>query len=371
VSSQTNGSGPLVEVESLKKYFPIRKGLLGREAGRVHAVDDVTFSVDEGETLGLVGESGCGKSTLGRTIVRLLEPTDGTVRFEGQDISKLGARKLRPLRREMQMVFQDPYASLNPRKRVGSIIGTPLKIHGVDGQERKKRVQELLETVGLSPEHYNRFPHEFSGGQRQRIGVARALALSPKLVVADEPVSALDVSIQSQMLNLLDDLQRELKLTYIFIAHDLGVVRHVSNRIAVMYLGKLVELSPAEELYQQPIMPYSEALLSAVPIPDPDLSEQRERIVLEGDVPSPISPPSGCRFHPRCRYMTDICREVEPPLVDYGHGHLAACHHPLNLDKETLARVEVSRRHTPESADPTVTPGDPSKETAKPITGSG
>jgi oligopeptide/dipeptide ABC transporter ATP-binding protein len=370
VSQQTNGAGPLVEVENLKKYFPINKGVLGREVGRVHAVDDVTFSVREGETLGLVGESGCGKSTLGRTIVRLLEPTDGTVRFEGQDISKLGARKLRPLRREMQMVFQDPYASLNPRKRVGSIIGTPLKIHGVSGQERKNRVQELLETVGLSPEHYNRFPHEFSGGQRQRIGVARALALRPKLVVADEPVSALDVSIQSQMLNLLDDLQRELALTYIFIAHDLGVVRHVSNRIAVMYLGKLVELSPAEELYQRPIMPYTEALLSAVPIPDPDLSEQRERIVLQGDVPSPISPPSGCRFHPRCRYMTDICREIEPPLTDYGNGHLAACHHPLNVDKETLAQVEVSRRQTPETADETVTPREPGKETAKPIPGS-
>jgi oligopeptide/dipeptide ABC transporter ATP-binding protein len=371
VSQQTNGAGPLIEVENLKKYFPIHKGVLGREVGRVHAVDDVTFSVREGETLGLVGESGCGKSTLGRTIVRLLEPTEGSVRFEGQDISKLGSRKLRPLRREMQMVFQDPYASLNPRKRVGSIIGTPLKIHGVKGEERKKRVQELLSTVGLSPEHYNRFPHEFSGGQRQRIGVARALALRPKLVVADEPVSALDVSIQSQMLNLLDDLQRELGLTYIFIAHDLGVVRHVSNRIAVMYLGKLVELSPAEELYQRPIMPYTEALLSAVPIPDPDLSEQRERIVLQGDVPSPISPPSGCRFHPRCRYMTDICREIEPPLTDYGNGHLAACHHPLNVDKETLAQVEVSRRHTPETADETVTPQEPGKETAKPIPGSG
>jgi peptide/nickel transport system ATP-binding protein len=371
VTQHTNGGAPLVEVENLKKYFPIRKGLLQREAGRVHAVDDVTFWVSEGETLGLVGESGCGKSTLGRTVVRLLEPTDGSVRFEGRDISKLGTRALRPLRREMQMVFQDPYASLNPRKRVGSIIGTPLKIHGVEHKERRKRVQELLSTVGLSPEHYNRFPHEFSGGQRQRIGVARALALSPKLIVADEPVSALDVSIQSQMLNLLDDLQRELQLTYIFIAHDLGVVRHVSNRIAVMYLGKLVELSPAEELYQRPIMPYTEALLSAVPIPDPDLSHQRERIVLEGDVPSPISPPSGCRFHPRCRYMTDICREVEPPLTDYGHGHLAACHHPLNLDKETLARVEVSRRHRPQSADATVTPADPSKETARPITGSG
>ena len=270
--SSRNGGEPLVEVRSVKKYFPIRKGLLQREVARVHAVDDVTFAVHEGETLGLVGESGCGKSTLGRTIVRLLEPTDGSVLFEGRDISSLGPRALRPLRRQMQMVFQDPYASLNPRKRVGSIIGTPLQIHGVPKGERRQRVQELLERVGLSPEHYNRFPHEFSGGQRQRIGVARALALSPKLIVADEPVSALDVSIQSQMLNLLDDLQKELQLTYLFIAHDLGVVRHVSNRIAVMYLGKLVELSPAEELYQRPIMPYTEALLSAVPVPDPDLA---------------------------------------------------------------------------------------------------
>jgi oligopeptide/dipeptide ABC transporter ATP-binding protein len=241
----------------------------------------------------------------------------------------------------------------------------------VDKSERRQRVQELLETVGLSPEHYNRFPHEFSGGQRQRIGVARALALRPKLIVADEPVSALDVSIQSQMLNLLDDLQKELQLTYIFIAHDLGVVRHVSDRIAVMYLGKLVELSPAEELYQRPIMPYTEALLSAVPIPDPDLSDKRERIVLQGDVPSPINPPSGCRFHPRCRYMTDVCREVEPPLTDYGNGHLAACHHPLNVDKATLERVTVSERHTPEAADERARPQDPGKETAKPIPGSG
>jgi len=369
--SSRNGGDPLVEVRSLKKYFPIRKGLLQREVARVHAVDDVTFAVYEGETLGLVGESGCGKSTLGRTIVRLVEPTAGSVIFEGRDISSLGTRALRPLRRRMQMVFQDPYASLNPRKRVGSIIDTPLKIHGVPKSERRQRVQELLETVGLSPEHYNRFPHEFSGGQRQRIGVARALALRPKLIVADEPVSALDVSIQSQMLNLLDDLQRELQLTYIFIAHDLGVVRHVSNRIAVMYLGKLVELSPAEELYQRPIMPYSEALLSAVPIPDPDLSHQRERIVLEGDVPSPINPPSGCRFHPRCRYMTDICREVEPPLTNYGNGHLAACHHPLNVDKETLARVTVSERHTPATADERAKPQDPGKEEAKPIPRSG
>jgi len=365
--SSSNGGDPLVEVRSLKKYFPIRQGLLQRETGRVHAVDDVTFGVQEGETLGLVGESGCGKSTLGRTIVRLLDPTAGSVLFEGHDISSLGARAMRPLRRQMQMVFQDPYASLNPRKRVGSIIGTPLKIHGVEKSERRQRVQELLETVGLSPEHYNRFPHEFSGGQRQRIGVARALALRPKLIVADEPVSALDVSIQSQMLNLLDDLQKELQLTFIFIAHDLGVVRHVSNRIAVMYLGKLVELSPAEELYQRPIMPYTEALLSAVPIPDPDLSAKRERIVLQGDVPSPINPPSGCRFHPRCRYMTDICREVEPPLVNYGHGHLAACHHPLNVDRETLARVTVSERHTPAAADERAKPRDPAKETARPI----
>ena len=371
MSGRGNGSEPLLEVNHVKKYFPIRKGLLQREAGRVHAVDDVTFAVRAGETVGLVGESGCGKSTLGRTIVRLLEPTEGSVIFEGRDISKLRTRSLRPLRRDMQMIFQDPYASLNPRKRVGSIIGTPLKIHGYDKSKRRQRVQELLETVGLSPEHYNRFPHEFSGGQRQRIGVARALALNPKLVVADEPVSALDVSIQSQMLNLLDDLQKELSLTYIFIAHDLGVVRHVSDRIAVMYLGKLVEVSPAEDLYQRPIMPYTEALLSAVPIPDPDLAHKRERIVLQGDVPSPINPPSGCRFHPRCRYMTDICREVEPPLVDYGSGHLAACHHPLNVDRATLERVRVSRSQTPGSAHEAARPQEPGKAGAKPIPRSG
>jgi oligopeptide transport system ATP-binding protein len=337
-----NGA-PLIEVTSLKKYFPIKKGVLAREVGRVHAVDDVSLAVSEGETLGLVGESGCGKSTLGRCIVRLYEPTSGDIVFDGHSIARLKNRSLRPLRREMQMIFQDPYASLNPRKRVGTIISDPLRIHGMgDRKERKEKVEELLRTVGLSPEHYNRFPHEFSGGQRQRIGVARALALRPKLIVADEPVSALDVSIQAQMVNLLGELQDEFRLTYIFIAHDLGVVRHVSDRIAVMYLGKLVELSPAEELYTRPIMPYTEALLSAVPVPDPDLSEQRERIVLEGDVPSPINPPSGCRFHPRCRYATEICSQVEPPLVDYGNDHFAACHHPLNVDKAALANLQSS-----------------------------
>jgi oligopeptide transport system ATP-binding protein len=362
-----NGA-PLVEVEHLKKYFPIRKGILQREVARVHAVDDVTFSVGEGETLGLVGESGCGKSTLGRCIVRLLQPTEGDIRFQGRSIGKLSRRELRPLRREMQMVFQDPYASLNPRQRVGTIIETPLRIHDIgDAKQRKRRVRELLEIVGLSPEHYNRFPHEFSGGQRQRIGIARALALQPKLIVADEPVSALDVSIQSQMLNLLKDLQDEFRLTYLFIAHDLGVVRHVSDRIAVMYLGKLVELSPAEELYDRPIMPYTEALLSAVPIPDPDLADRRERIVLQGDVPSPINPPAACRFHPRCRYMTDVCQQIEPPLVDYGNTHLAACHHPLNVDRQTLAQVSVSERHTPESAPEGATPTDPAGKRARPL----
>jgi peptide/nickel transport system ATP-binding protein len=372
VTEPQTQNGALVEVRSLKKYFPIRKGVLAREVERVHAVDDVTLSVAEGETLGLVGESGCGKSTLGRCVVRLLDLTDGDVVFDGRSIGKLKARALRPLRREMQMIFQDPYASLNPRKRVGTIIGDPMRIHGIgDRKERKERVEALLETVGLSPEHYNRFPHEFSGGQRQRIGVARALALRPKLIVADEPVSALDVSIQAQMVNLLEELQDDFRLTYIFIAHDLGVVRHVSDRIAVMYLGKLVELSPAEELYSRPIMPYTEALLSAVPVPDPDLSDARERIVLEGDVPSPIHPPSGCRFHPRCRYATDICSQVEPPLVDYGNGHLAACHHPLNVDKETLAQVTASPVHTPETADESAVPREPGKEQAKPVTGAG
>jgi oligopeptide transport system ATP-binding protein len=325
----------LLRADHLKKYFPIKSGILiQREVARVHAVDDVSFELRAGETLGLVGESGCGKSTLARCIARLYEITGGSVEFEGVNISKYTRRQLRPVRRDLQMIFQDPYASLNPRKRVGAIISDPLRIHRAGSREQiHRRVLELLEVVGLSAEHINRYPHEFSGGQRQRIGVARALALKPKLVIADEPVSALDVSIRAQVINLLDDLQDELGLTYIFIAHDLGVVRHVSDRIAVMYLGKIVEMSPAEELYKRPVHPYTEALLSAVPVPDPDISASRQRIVLEGDVPSPISPPSGCRFHPRCRYATSICTTDEPRLTQRGSlGHLAACHHPLNSD---------------------------------------
>jgi oligopeptide transport system ATP-binding protein len=336
-----DGNGEvLLRAEHVTKHFSVRKGvLLQREVARVHAVDDVSFDLRAGETLGLVGESGCGKSTLARCIARLHPLTGGSVVFEGRDISRLSRRRLRPVRRDLQVVFQDPYASLNPRKRVGAILADPLRIHKWGSRERiKRRVGELLELVGLSPEHVNRYPHEFSGGQRQRIGVARALALHPRLIIADEPVSALDVSIRAQVINLLDDLQDELSLTYIFIAHDLGVVRHVSDRIAVMYLGKIVEISPAEELYLRPIHPYTEALLSAVPIPDPDLSERRAQIVLEGDVPSPISPPSGCRFHSRCRYATDLCSQEEPPLVAHGsQGHLAACHHPLNTMRAPAA----------------------------------
>jgi oligopeptide transport system ATP-binding protein len=325
----------LLRADHLKKYFPIKSGILiQREVARVHAVDDVSLQLRAGETLGLVGESGCGKSTLARCIARLYDITSGSVVFEGADISRYTRRQLRPVRRDLQMIFQDPYASLNPRKRIGAIIADPLRIHRAGNRDQiRRRVQELLEVVGLSAEHINRYPHEFSGGQRQRIGVARALALRPKLVIADEPVSALDVSIRAQVINLLDDLQDELGLTYIFIAHDLGVVRHVSDRIAVMYLGKIVEISPAEELYKRPAHPYTEALLSAVPVPDPDISASRQRIVLEGDVPSPISPPSGCRFHPRCRYATSICTTDEPPLTQHGSlSHLAACHHPLNSD---------------------------------------
>jgi peptide/nickel transport system ATP-binding protein len=325
----TQAKEPLLEIEHLTKYFPVRTGLLQRETARVHAVEDVSLTVYKGETLGLVGESGCGKSTLGRTMVRLLEPTAGTIRFDGQEITKLSRRRLRPLRRELQMVFQDPYASLNPRKRVGTIVGDPLAIHGIGTRhDRRSRVQELLATVGLAPEHFNRFPHEFSGGQRQRIGVARALALRPKLIVADEPVSALDVSIQAQIVNLFEELQDEFGLTYVFIAHDLNVVRHVSDRVAVMYLGSLVEISPAEDLYANPLHPYTISLLEAVPIPDPEVEAKREVVVLPGELPSPVAPPSGCRFHTRCPYRQPTrCHDEPPPLRPLGErGHMVACH---------------------------------------------
>jgi oligopeptide/dipeptide ABC transporter ATP-binding protein len=328
-------NGPvLLEAVDLVKHFPVRStSFRRRPTGEVvHAVDGVSLQVRRGETLGVVGESGCGKSTLGRLLVRLHEPTSGTVRFRGDDITNLSARELRPYRRELQMIFQDPYASLNPRKRVGQIIADPFEIHGGSSPgEIRARVRELLEVVGLSAQHVNRYPHEFSGGQRQRIGVARALALNPQLIVADEPVSALDVSIKAQVVNLLDDLQDDFHLTYVFIAHDLGVVHHISDRIAVMYLGVLVEIAGADDLYEQPIHPYTQALLSAIPEIDTGENEAppRARIVLEGEVPSPIAPPSGCRFHPRCPYATEICRTERPPLVAYPSGRLAACHHPL------------------------------------------
>jgi oligopeptide transport system ATP-binding protein len=334
---------PLLEVSHLVKHFPIKSGLLiDHVINQVQAVDDVSFSIKEGETLGLVGESGCGKSTLCRAILQLIEPTSGSVRFQGQDLVGASRGELRGLRREMQMIFQDPYSALNPRKRVGQIVGDPMRLHGLASRsDVKRQVQELLDRVGLSPEHYNRFPHEFSGGQRQRIGVARALALKPKLIVADEPVSALDVSIQAQIINLLEDLQDEFGLTYIFVAHDLGVVRHVSDRIAVMYLGKMVENASADQLYSNPVHPYTVALLSAVPIPDPKENEAREPLVLEGDVPSPVNPPPACRFHTRCPWATEICSEIEPPLMDYGQGRIAACHHPKNVTSGQVARAEV------------------------------
>jgi oligopeptide/dipeptide ABC transporter ATP-binding protein len=337
----SDGSGPLLAVEHLKLHFPIKAGLLFERArARVHAVDDVSFELEEGETLGLVGESGCGKTTLARSLMRLLDPTAGSICFHGREISKAGRRELRPLRREMQMVFQDPFASLNPRKTVSQTVGTPLRLHGTGGDEVAGRVGELLDRVGLSAEHAGRYPHEFSGGQRQRIGIARALALEPKLIVLDEPVSALDVSVQAQIINLLDDLQDELSLSYLFVAHDLSVVRHVSDRIAVMYLGKLMEVSAAEELYTKPIHPYTHALLNAIPVPDPRENRERERVVVGGEPPNPIDPPSGCVFHPRCPRSTDVCREVEPPLTRYPGGHLAACHHPLSVTADDLARAE-------------------------------
>jgi len=315
----------LLEVKNLKKYFPIKKGIFSKTVAHVKAVDGVDFYVKNGETLGLVGESGCGKSTTGRVILRLLEATEGAVIFQGKDIMTLGKEELQEMRRNMQIIFQDPYASLNPRMTVGDIIGEALDIHGVArGRKREEKILELLNEVGLRPQHIRRYPHEFSGGQRQRIGIARALALYPRFIVCDEPVSALDVSIQAQIINLMEELQEKFGLTYLFIAHDLSVVKHISDRVAVMYLGKIVELADKDELYESPLHPYTRALLSAIPIPDPEL--KRQRILLEGDVPSPVDPPRGCRFHTRCREAQDICREQDPEFKDVGDGHFVACH---------------------------------------------
>jgi oligopeptide/dipeptide ABC transporter ATP-binding protein len=361
-----DGDDVLLRVENLVKHFPIKGTGRFREKEYVHAVDGVSLTVPRGQTFGIVGETGCGKSTLARCVARLHDVTSGRIVFDGRDITTLSQRRMRPLRTEIQMIFQDPIGSLNPRRRVGSIIGDPFAIHGLaSGADRKRRVQELMERVGLNPEHFNRFPAEFSGGQRQRIGVARALAFRPKLIICDEPVSALDVSIQAQVINLLADLQAEFGLTYIFIAHDLSVVRHVSKSIGVMYLGKVTEISPADELFTRPRHPYTGALLSAVPVPNPDESDQRQQIILAGDVPSPIAPPSGCRFHPRCPKAAPVCVAEDPPLeprLGDGPEHLAACHLPM-AEGEDLADfrpsiseeervVEVEGSLLPDGAEP-------------------
>lgn len=319
---------PLVQVRHLKKYFPITRGIIfQRHIGDVKAVDDVSFDIYKGETLGLVGETGCGKTTVGRTILRLYEPTSGEVIFDGVNIFKLKGSELRRMRRRMQIIFQDPYASLNPRMTVGAIIAEPLEVHGVArGKEKEERVQELLRVVGLNPYFANRYPHEFSGGQRQRIGIARALALNPDLIVCDEPISSLDVSIQAQVVNLLEELQEKFGLTYLFIAHDLSMVRHISDRMAVMYLGKIVELADRDEIYLNPLHPYTQALMSAVPVPDPEVEEKRQRIILTGEIPSPANPPKGCNFNTRCPVVMDICREVEPEYREVKPGHWVACH---------------------------------------------
>ncbi|HZP72317.1 MAG TPA: ABC transporter ATP-binding protein [Gaiellaceae bacterium] len=334
---------PLLEVEHLKLYFPVKSGVvLDRVAGWVRAVDDVSFEIHEQETLGLVGESGCGKTTLARCLVQLLDPTEGAIRFRGEAVGARGRAGRRALRRELQIVFQDPQASLNPRKRIGQIVSAGLRLRGLKGRAAADELRRLLGDVGLGVEYVNRFPHEFSGGQRQRVGVARALAVRPSLIVLDEPVSALDVSVQSQVINLLSDLQDEFRLGYIFVAHDLSVVRHVSDRIAVMYLGKIVELSPGDELYRRPIHPYTAALLDAIPVPD--LARRGTRAApVRGEPPNPLDPPAGCRFHPRCPRATDVCRAVEPQLTAYPSGHLAACHHPLNVNGGELAAATRSQ----------------------------
>src|SRR5205085_2518260 len=336
VATASRKGDALVEVRDLVKHFPITQGILfQKQIGAVRAVDGISFDVRRGETLGIVGETGCGKSTTARLIARLLTPTDGSIKIDGREMADLKRGELTPLRRQVQMIFQDPYSSLNPRKTIGAIIGEPRVINGMQPGlgERKRAVQDLMEQVGLNPEHYNRFPHEFSGGQRQRIGVARALALQPKLIIADEPVSALDVSIQAQILNLLRDLQREFNLTLILISHDLSVVRHMCDRVAVMYLGKIVEIADSDVLYQHPRHPYTGALLSAIPVANPTLAARKQRVVPGGDVPSPSNPPPACRFHTRCPKMQQVCAEQEPPLESKGPGVLAACHFPLTLEE--------------------------------------